>query len=104
MYLRINETDFGFVKEGIHEILPTDIGISDVEYNEFMNAQSAGKCFRLKQNFNSGGGMAGCIEEFTPDPIVLPKTENELLREELLNNKLVMAELVETIMGGGEIE
>lgn len=118
-YLRIDNGVFGFVTDEVHEILEADVPITDDEYNEFFKNQSAGKQYKLKAVLDVGLGIFGYVEEFKPEPVQIPKTEIELLQEELLNNKLAMAELIEqtqqdkldsqlvtaelieTIMGGG---
>ena len=49
-YLRIEDNVFGFVADGIYDILSTDIEITNEDYNKFFELQSQGKQFRLKQN------------------------------------------------------
>ena len=46
-YLRIIDNKFGFVKKGIHEILETDISITEKEYEEYFNLQSSGHQFEV---------------------------------------------------------
>ena len=103
-YLRINNVSFGFAIDGVHEIKETDIQITDEEYRDFFVQQNAGKQFKIKENFDLAKGLFGYVEEFVPEPLPAKKTEIELLQDEILANKLAMAELIETIMGGGEIE
>lgn len=50
-YIRVENEEFGFVVEGIHEILKTDIEISNEDYNKFFKLQSQGKQFRIKNQF-----------------------------------------------------
>lgn len=64
MYLRIDNGNFGFVKEGIHDIKETDILIKDEEYNKFFELQTQGKEFILRKLF-LGAELFDYIEELT---------------------------------------
>lgn len=64
-YIRIENDNFGFIVDGIHEILETDIKISDEEYNKFFELQSQGKQFRVKNV--DGEGLFGILEEYIPE-------------------------------------
>ena len=76
-YLRINGDDFGFVVEGIHTIKKEDIEININDYNTFFKNQSEGKCYKLKENKEINKGLFGYIEEYTPEVIPIPITEEE---------------------------
>lgn len=67
-YFRIENDSFGFVVDGIHEILDTDIEITDEDYNRFFELQSQGKQFKIKEN-PTGTGLFDYIEEYIPEPI-----------------------------------
>ena len=71
-YLRIEDNSFGFVLEGIHKILDTDIEITDEDYNSFFELQSQGKQFKLKKN-PTGNSLFDYIEEYIPEAIKEPQ-------------------------------
>lgn len=68
-YLRIENNNFGFVTDEIHDILPSDIAISEEDYNLFFEKQSQRKQFRLKDN-PSGTSLFDYVEEFEVEPII----------------------------------
>lgn len=70
-YLRIEGNNFGFVLDGIHEILDTDIEITNEDYNRFFELQSQGKQFRLKET-PTGTELFDYVEEYIPEVIVEP--------------------------------
>jgi len=78
-YLRIEDNNFGFVLEEIHNIKETDIPITDEDYNKFFELQSKGKQFRLKE-MPTGAGLFDYVEEYIPEVIVdpTPSTEDRL--------------------------
>ena len=61
-YIRIKNDKFGFVVDGIHEILETDIKITETEYIEFFKLQSEGKQFRVKDS--NGKTLFDILEEY----------------------------------------
>lgn len=65
-YLEIEDGNFGFIVEGIHEIKETHIKITNDEYNRFFDLQSQGKQFRLKEQ-PTGLGLFDYIEEYIPE-------------------------------------
>ena len=71
-YFRIENDSFGFVVDGIHEILDTDIEITDEDYNRFFELQSQGKQFKIKEN-PTGTGLFDYIEEYIPEAIKEPQ-------------------------------
>ena len=78
-YLRIyDEHNFGFVVDGIHDILDTDIPITAEEYKDFFDKHN-GKNFKVKNP--NGTKLSDIIEEYTKE-IVIEKTPIELLIEE----------------------
>ena len=95
MYLRIENNSFGFVDDQIHAILETDIEITDLDYNNFFKEQSQGKQFRLKAEQPETGGLFDRIEAFTPEPIEVPPSEADILKEQLLQQQLATAEAIE---------
>lgn len=87
-YLRIiDEYNFGFVISDIHDILETDIPITNEEYKDFFDNHN-GKNFRVKNR--NGTKLFDIIEEYTKE-IVIEKTPIELLIEE--NNILKQQQL-----------
>lgn len=94
-YLRINEDNsFGFVISDIHDILETDIPITDEEYNDYFKNHN-GKNFRIKSR--SGAKLFDIIEEYTKE-IVIEKTPIELLMEENKTLKQQQSEQDEMII------
>lgn len=47
-YLFVSDDSFGFKADDIHEILETDISISDDIYDRFFTEQAQGKQFRVR--------------------------------------------------------
>ena len=85
-YLHINkDNSFSFYVEGIHDIdKDKDIKITEEDYNKFFEEQSNGKQYKLKDELpEEKGGLFDYIEEYTPEPINVPKTEEELYKENL---------------------
>lgn len=71
-YVRIQGEKFGFVLEGMHEILPdVDHAITEEEHAEFFERQAHGAQFRVKAR-PTGTGLFDLIEEYTPEPIEQP--------------------------------
>lgn len=78
-YLRItDEYNFGFVISDIHDILETDIPITNEEYEDFFTNHN-GKNFKVKNP--NGTKLFDIIEEYTKE-IVIGKSPIELLIEE----------------------
>jgi|LGVE01.1.fsa_nt_gb hypothetical protein len=97
-FLRILEDGkFGFVVDGIHEILETDIDITDEDYIRYFELENTRVDLKLKETLPQMGGLFDYIDIVTiiEDTIEKPKTEIEVLQEDLLNTKLAMAEIVE---------
>lgn len=92
-YLRINEDSFGFVVKGIHSLLPTDIEVSEEEYNKFFEMQSEGKQFRLKTKQEKSLGLFGYVEEFIDETQIHIPSETELLQEEILKQTEYIVEM-----------
>lgn len=63
-YIRINNDGFGFISDDIHEVLDTDIKISDEDYSRFFDLQYQGKQFRIKNP--NGTTLFEIVEEYTP--------------------------------------
>lgn len=107
MYLRIKGESFGFVVEGVHTIVETDIPITDEEYAGFFRRQGAGECFRLKKERPESGGLFDYIEPFEMEqPEPMAPTEIELLKEKVAILDGALNEVLFTIlpeMQGGEI-
>lgn len=96
IYLRIVNTSFGFVIEGIHEITDDDISISKDEYEYFLLMQSEGKQFRVKND--TGISIFDVIEEYIPGINTnIPKTELEILKE----NQILMQKALDELLLGG---
>lgn len=83
-YLRVNECEFGFVVDGIHEITSQDIEITNEDYNKFFEMQSQGKQFRIKDvnmPYFEGIGLFDIVEEYVP---VVEETPQVPTQEERL--------------------
>lgn len=92
-YLRIEDNVFGFVADGIYDILSTDIEITNEDYNKFFELQSQGKQFRLKQ-IPTGNRLFDLIEEYIPEQLLpVQPSELELLQEEVLNQSEMMLDM-----------
>lgn len=79
-YIRIDNDKFGFVVNDIHEILDTDIKISDEDYNKFFKLQSQGKQFRIKNQQSTT--LFEILEEYVPEHVdihSIPSTEERLV-------------------------
>ena len=83
-YLRIEENNFGFVLEGLHEIKETDISITNADYDMFFDLQAKGKQFRLKE-VPTGKELFDYVEEYTPEvtPIDPVPSETDILKEKV---------------------
>lgn len=81
-YLSIIENSFGFKVDGIHEILETDVPISDEVYNRFFELQSQGEQFRIKDI--NGVTFEDIFEEvIQEDTPLTPEEEISNLKAEL---------------------
>lgn len=76
-YIRIENNNIGFVVEGIHQILNTDIKISNEDYEKFFELQSQGKQFRIKNP--KGANLFEILEEYVRinEDIEIPVTLDE---------------------------
>jgi hypothetical protein len=100
-YLRIVNGEFGFVVEGIHEIISGDIKITDEDYNKFFELQNQGKQFRLKE-LSTGTGLFDYIKECEPIPLEVEKTKTDILKEQILDlQELVTNIKYEKLTTGG---
>lgn len=80
-YLRINKNnDFGFVDDGLHEILDSDIELSHEEYLLFFKKQSEGKMFRMREN-PTGGSLFNYVEEYQFEEVKKEKTLSEMMND-----------------------
>ena len=93
-YVRIQEDKFGFVVDGIHDILAdVDHAITNEDYDRFFELQSKGKQFRVK-DVPTGEGLFDLIEEYVPEPLPpVPPSDMELLLEEVLNQSEMILEM-----------
>ena len=84
MFLRIENNNFGFVTKEIHEIIETDILITNEDYDTFFEMQSQGKQFKLKET-PTGTGLFDYIEEYAPEVVIdnTPTQEDRLAALEL---------------------
>lgn len=94
MYIRINKEKTQFVVPEIHQILDTDILISDEEYNNFITLQEAGAKFRKKNVVDVNLGLFGIIEEFIPEINPTIPTDTELKIKALENENLEQTEML----------
>lgn len=70
-YIRVENGNFGFVTEYIHEILEIDIEVSNEDYNKFFELQTQGKQFRVKNQ--QATTLFEILEEYIPDQVGLPQ-------------------------------
>ena len=82
MYLIIDNGNFGFSLTKDDNL--KSVKITDEDYNTFFENQSNGTQYRLKDELpEEKGGLFDYVEEYTPEPINVPKTEEELYKEDL---------------------
>lgn len=92
-YLRIlKDNKFTFVLAGYNEILETDIPVSEEDFTEYLNTKDIIKHYRLKGT-TTGTGLFDYLEEYTPEILIAPPTELELLQEEVLEQSEYMVEM-----------
>ena len=92
-YLRISDDGFGFLDDRVHLILESDIQITPEEYEKFIEMQSAGKSFRLKEKTNSLSSLFDLIETFEQKQIKKELTIGDLKSElNMLQEKLLELE------------
>lgn len=89
-YLRIENNNFVYVIEGIHEIKETDIEITNEEYNMFFELQSKGKQFRLKE-MPKGNKLFDYIEEYIPE--VVEEIKEQGIEELVLDHEYRLSKL-----------
>lgn len=76
-YIRLEEEGFGFVADGVHEILPTDKEISIEDYDTFFEMQTQGKQFIISNR--NGTSLFEILEEYTPPNInPIPTMEDRI--------------------------
>ena len=67
-FLRIENEEFGFVVNDIHNIKESDIEITEEEHKTFLDLQSKGKAYRLK-SIPNGTSLFDYLEEYTREVI-----------------------------------
>ena len=94
-YLRILEDEFTFLLVGFHDkndFLDSDIPISEKDYLKW-NEECSFKQFRVRK-VPTGNTLFDYIEEYTPEALPPgPKSEIELLQEEVLNQSEMMLDM-----------
>lgn len=80
-YIFQNGDDFGFKSDEVHEIVDTDVLISDEIYQQFFDTQCCGKSLRIKDI--NGTTFEEIFEEYVPEHV--ETTEEKIIR---LNNRL----------------
>lgn len=65
MYLHIENSDFCFVTNEIHDIEVNDIEITFEDHETYFKLQSQGKQFKLKE-VPTGNGLFDYVEEYEP--------------------------------------
>ena len=71
-YIRIQGEKFGFVVDGVHDILSdVDHAITNEDYNRSFELQSEGKQFRVK-DVPTGEELFDLIEEYVPEVVETP--------------------------------
>lgn len=94
MYFRIFEDNTpGFVPDELY--IDGDVKITDEEYVKYFEMERDGKQFRVRELPEPSLGLFGYVEKFTPEPMVLPPTQEELLKEQILQQQLATAEAIE---------
>lgn len=83
-YFRIEDNNFGFVLEGLHEIKDTDITITNEDYNEFFELQAKGKQFRLKETA-MGEELFDYVEEYIQE--IVEEVQEPGLEEMVLDHE-----------------
>lgn len=89
MYLIINNETFGFDDKPDNN----DIEVTNEDFDKFFTLQSQGKQFRQK-TISTGTGLFDYIEEFVAEVIGVPKTEVEILKEQIAS----LTEIVDTLV------
>ena len=87
-YLRTTNDKIEFLVDGIHDIRDTDIPILENDFETFFKSQESGKQFRLKpitSLMENNNGLFDMVEEYTPEPVKMDKTETEILIERILS-------------------
>lgn len=107
MYLRIDNKNFGFVTEKIHEILPTDIKISDEDYKRYFDLLAEGKRISLKIKPETNKGLFGYLEVKEDDKKVVASGQDKLnaqflkeeaeLKKEVQEQKTLNAQVLKEI-------
>ena len=89
-YLRVESDNFGFVTNSIHEILDSDILISDKDYENFFHYQSSGKMFRLKRDFTNSFKCDGeqNLFDFIEEYIIEVNKKDEIVQNIEINSLL----------------
>lgn len=88
-YLRIENKEFGFVVDGIHEIKEIDVEITNEDYDKFFELQSEGKQFRVKSIPNRNLGLFGYVEEFIPPVDTTPQPPSLAERISAIENMIL---------------
>ena len=92
-YLRkVSGETFTFVVDGLHMIEANDIKISDSDYEVFLNLQSQGKQFRVRE-IPQGPGLFDHLEVYDLEPLPILPTETELLQEQVLQQSEYLVEM-----------
>ncbi|WP_308780047.1 hypothetical protein [uncultured Clostridium sp.] len=89
-YLRVENGDFSFISNEIHEIRSTDIEITKEDYKSFFKLQTQGKSFRLKEMI-TGKNLSDYVEEYVPEiisEVLEPGIEEMALEHEHRISKL----------------
>lgn len=82
IYLRTIDNTFGFVTEGVNEVINTDREISEEVYNKFFELQSQGKQFKIKNT--DGITFEEIFEEIIPEPTkTLPQPTVQDLQKQI---------------------
>lgn len=97
-YIFFENDKFGFKTDEVHEILDTDVSITEENYNKFFELQSQGKQFKIK-NIH-GITFEEIFEEIMPESVSKEPSELEKLKQENIEIKLALAEMYEVMLGG----
>lgn len=97
-YIFQNEDGFGFKCDNIHEIIETDVLISDEMYQQFFDTQCCGKSFRIKDI--AGTTFDEIFEEYVPEYIETKEEAMIRLKNRLLETDRMIVECYEyTLLG-----
>lgn len=97
-FLRIFDREageYGFIIPDFYPIEETDITITEEDKQSYLEREASGAHFRLKEMLPEAGGLFDFVEAYDPELSPLPPSETDILKEQLLQQKIATAEAVE---------